>query len=197
MAGRRRLYRRRHRHVSGRLPGGPEVSAGRDDARRSAGRGQVQHRIHDVRDPGARGQGLREPAAELPREHGLWRRVPARHGRPLFSERAPRRHDRRRRDDSPRDRRPRPHGEDGVERRRAHDEQDHHVYRPVQGRSVRRRRGAVDLDVRAERHPLLPNALVRRHTVAEERANRRVLEQLAAQRRRQREDADAVLRRRT
>ena len=38
--------------------------------------------------------------------------------------------------------------------------------------------------------------VVRRHAVAEERADRSVLEQLAAQGRREREDADAVLRRR-
>ena len=41
------------------------------------------------------------------------------------------------------------------------------------------------------------NAVVRRHAVAEERTDRRLLEQLAAQGRRQREDADDLLRRRT
>ena len=46
-------------------------------------------------------------------------------------------------------------------------------------------------DIRA-----LPHAVVRRHAVAEERADRRLLEQLAAEGRREREDADAVLRRR-
>ncbi len=44
---------------------------------------------------------------------------------------------------------------------------------------------------------LLSDAVVRRHAVAEERADRGLLEQLAAEGRRQREDADDFLRRRT
>ena len=50
------------------------------------------------------------------------------------------------------------HGEDGMERRRAHDQQDHHVHGSLQGRIGRRGRGELDFDVRAERHPHLPNA---------------------------------------
>ena len=38
---------------------------------------------------------------------------------------------------------PRPHGEDGLERRRAHDEQDHHVHGSLQGGRVRSGRGAT------------------------------------------------------
>ena len=55
-----------------------------------------------VRNPGARRRRATRPAAELPRQHRLRRRVPARHGRPLLPERAPRRDGRRRRGDPPR-----------------------------------------------------------------------------------------------
>ena len=54
----------------------------------------------------------------------------------------------------------------------------------------------MDLDVRAKRHPRVSDALVRRYAVAEERADRGVLEQLAVEGRREREDADHILRRR-
>jgi hypothetical protein len=59
--------------------------------------------------------------------------------RPLLQERAPRRPRRRRRARRPRPRRSRSPGEDGMERRRAHDEQADHLHRSLQGRVVRRR----------------------------------------------------------
>ena len=51
-------------------------------------------------------------------------------------------------------------------------------------------------DVRAERHPLPADAVVRRHALAEERADRGLLEPLAAEGCRERQDADDLLRRR-
>ena len=58
--------------------------------------------------------------------------------------------------------------------------------------------GVVELDValRPDRRHHVPHHLVRRDAVAQERADRSLLEQLAAEGRREREDADAVLRRR-
>ena len=67
---------------------GPEVSADRADARRSGGVRSVRVRQLEHLHAGARGQGLRGAEAELSRQHGLRRRVPARHGRPLLQERA-------------------------------------------------------------------------------------------------------------
>ena len=52
---------------------------------------------------------------------------------PLLRQRPPRRDDRRRRADRAGPGGRRPHGQDGLERRRPHDEQDHHVHRPLQG----------------------------------------------------------------
>ena len=127
---------------------------------------------------------------ELSRQHGLRRRVPARHGQGLLQAGAPRRDDRHRRGDRDGRGRSRQAGEDGMERRRPHDEQDHHLHRSLQGGQQRRGRGELDLDVRAERSPRVPDAVVRRHAVAGERADRPVLEPLAAEGRGEGEDAD-------
>ena len=51
----------------------------------------------------------------------------------------------------------------GWSARRPHDQQDHHLHRPLQGRVVRRRRRQLGLDVRAERHP---HATARRGSAA-------------------------------
>ena len=70
------------------------------------------------------------------------------------------------------------------------------LHQSLQGRVIGRGRRAVGLDVRADRHARVPHAVVRRHAVAEERPDRRVLEQLAAEGRGRRQDADHLLRRR-
>ena len=114
-----------------------------------------------------------------------------------FTQHAPRRAGRRGRADQAGHRRPGSAGGDGMERRGAHRQQADHVHRPVQGR--RRRAPAprtgcrcfAQTDLRGQSH-----AVVRRHAVAEERADRAVLGSVAAQGRREREDADAVFRRR-
>jgi hypothetical protein len=63
-------------------------------------------------------------------------------------------------------------------------------HRSLQGGEQRRRRGELDLDVCAERSPRVPHAVVRRHAVAGQCADRSVLEQLAAEGRVEGEDAD-------
>ena len=67
---------------------------------------------------------------------------------------------------------------------------------PLQGGRVRRRRRKLDLDVRAERRADLPDAVVRRHAVAGQRAHRRLLEQFAAQGRVEGDHTDHLPRRR-
>ena len=143
------------------------------------------------------GEGLRGAAAELSRQHGLRRRVPARHGQGLLQAVASRRDRRHRRRDRDGRGRSRQAGQDGMERRRPHDQQDHHLHRSLQGGQQRRRRGELDLDVRAERSPRVPHAVVRRHAVAGQRADRSVLEPLAIEGRGQGQDADDLPGRRT
>jgi Tol biopolymer transport system component len=55
-------------------------------------------------------------------------------------------------------------GRDGMERRRPLVELDSDAHRPFQSDLVRRRRGQLDFDVRAERHPTQPRVLLRRQT---------------------------------
>src|SRR5262249_50535 len=59
----------------------------------------------------------------------------------------------------------------------------------------RRWRGQLGVDVRAERHENTADSMVRWYAVAEERADRSVLEQLAAEGCGERENADDLLRR--
>ena len=84
---------------------GTEVSADRADARRPGGVGSVW--LLD-REPGLRREGLRGAAAELSRQHGLRRHVPARHGERLLQAVASRRDDGHRRRDRDGRRRSRP-----------------------------------------------------------------------------------------
>ena len=143
------------------------------------------------------GTGLRRAPAELPRQHRLRQRLPSRRRRRLLPEHAPRRHDRRRRPDQARHRRSRSARRDGLERRRPPDEQARHDDR-LASRPPRPAPASANwMSMYAQSDVArVPHAVVRRHAVAEERADRRVLEPLAAQGRREREDADAVLRRR-
>ena len=123
-------------------------------------------------------RGYMGPEAELPRKHRLRRRLPAGHGGPLLQPGAPGRDDRGGLPDRTRDGGRRAHGQDGVERRRPHDEQDHHPHDPLQGGLVRGRSGELDLDVRTERRPPPPDAVVRGNSLAGGRSDRCLLGEL-------------------
>ena len=75
-------------------------------------------------------------------------------------------------------------------------EQAHHDDRSVQGRLVGRGRGQLGVALGPDRQHGVPAHVVSRHAVAEERADRRFLDELTAQGRGERQDADAVFRRR-
>ena len=78
--------------------------------------------------PGAHRPRLRRAEAELSGKYGLRRHVPTGHGRRLLQARPHRCDGRCGLPHRPRDRRWRPHGQDGVERWRPYDEQDHYLH---------------------------------------------------------------------
>ena len=190
--------RRGHPDLSGGLPAGTEVSAGGDDAWRAAGGRQVQHRLDVRRD--SRCSPAKATRALQPNYRGS-----TGYGDAFLRDMVGHYFQQAHLDVMT--------GADEVIRRGIADPDrmvkmgwsgGGHMTNKIitftdrfKAASSGRGRRELDLDVRAERHPRVPHAVVRRHAVAEERADRPLLEPLAAEGRRERQDADAVLRRRT
>src|SRR6266540_329175 len=89
MERRRRRDCRRGSHISSGLSGGKAVSIGRQHSRRPTVIGKAGLWLLEPVQAGAGRQRLCGPAAELPRIHRIWKRVPARYGGPLFQPGAP------------------------------------------------------------------------------------------------------------
>ena len=117
-------------------------------------------------------------------------------GRRLLAPRAHRRPVRRRPPDRRGPRRPRPTREDGLERRRAHDQQDDHVHRSLPRGLFWGWRGRLGVDVRRDRRARAPRGVVRRVGLGERRAARFVPRAIAVVRPVACEDPHADLRRR-
>ena len=148
LEGARRADGRGPALLPGRVSRRPALPAHRGHPRRTGIVGQV--RIQPRR-AGLRRQGVCGAEAELPRQHGVWGRVPSRDVEGILQAVAPRRHDRHRRRDCEGPGGSREAREDGLERGRSHDEQDDHLHRSLQGGEQRGRRGELDLDVRTDR----------------------------------------------